>query len=160
MQLSARHSYFLIKRCFYMSKFAAAVICCLAAFLNFGCGGSAGPGNNQPLANSNQNSAQNTNLANVPPEFSTSPVPLENNTAPGIPANAGQVPKGATPIPGIPANTRPLPKGTTPTPGIPSEEELRRQQKYGVGNINAPPPANGNPPMILSNRKWHVNRPQ
>ena len=144
-----------------MSKFIAVVICCLAAVLNFGCG-SAGTGNTQPAANSNQNPARNVDQANLPPEFSTSPIQMANNTAPGIPANVGQVQKGATPTPGIPGITRPLPKGTTPTPGIPSPEEIRRQRKFGVGNVGNvnTPPANSTPPMMMSNRKRHPGKPQ
>jgi hypothetical protein len=82
----------------------------------------------------NQNSGKAnvaTSEKDLPPGFSTSPLPLKGST-PGIPdANiAKELPKGPTPTPGIPDPkelSKPFKPGKTPTPGIPSEEEIRRQ---------------------------------
>lgn len=99
------------------------------------CGGS-------NTANTNSNANAN-NQSNLPPGFSTSPVPLSNNSTPGIPppgsANVAINPNG-TPTPGIPANAKPLSKGVTPTPGIPSEAELKKQLKsVPLSDVNSNP---------------------
>lgn len=115
----------------------AAVI--LAA-LSFGCG-SSGP------TNSAKNSAANSNTvkmdpANMPEGLSPNSPPLPTgNATPGIPANLGPLPKGATPTPGIPSPDqlkKGLKPGLTPTPGIPSPEELRKQMGMKPANVNTP----------------------
>lgn len=86
----------------------------------------------------NQIQNQNSGTANVstsekelPPGFSTSPLPIQGST-PGIPDpnTAKEIPKGTTPTPGIPdvkELNKPFKPGKTPTPGIPSPEEIKRQ---------------------------------
>ena len=123
-------------------------------------------------AESNTNSNSNVNPAvgtgnvavdpnNLPEGLSTAPVVPSANMTPGIPdpKNANIIQKGATPTPGIPdpANLRkPFKPGATPTPGIPSQEELRRQMQGG-GNTTAPPPVQGDTPMM---RKKATPKPQ
>lgn len=74
-------------------------------------------------SNVNVNAVSNTN---IPPEFSSSPVPM-STMPPGIPdpnSNTGSVQRGATPIPGIPDEkdiNKPFKKGPTPIPGIPDD---------------------------------------
>ena len=71
-----------------------------------------------PTANANVASAVNLDPANMPPGFSTSPVPMSANSTPGIPdpndANANKLPTGN--IPGIPDPNKktPQPKNTPP----------------------------------------------
>ncbi len=92
-------------------------------------------GDSTEAPNTNTNTAVvNIDPANLPPGFSTSPVPLSNNSTPGIPADPANTnlinPKG-TPTPGIPdpANINKMKKGTTPTPGIPDPANMRKQMK-------------------------------
>lgn len=91
-----------------------------------------------PEANDSNQSKVDTKT--LPPEFSTSPVPLSTNSTPGIPdpksVDANATPeKGTTPTPGIPSQAelnKPVKKGATPTPGIPSEEELKAGKNRGT----------------------------
>ncbi len=147
-----RHLHFQITRYLLMLKRILAALCCFCVVAGFGCG---------PSANSNANPSRTLDNANLPPGLSVSPVPPSSNSTPGIPANFGQLPKGATPTPGIPdpkTLNKPFKPGATPTPGIPSLEELRRQMN-NPGNINIPP-ANGVIPMIQNKRKLHPGKPQ
>ena len=95
-----------------------------------------------PNTNANTNVIVN-NPTNLPPGFSTSPVPPSSNTTPGIPApgniNISNGAKGAT-TPGIPdpANINKVPRGVTPTPGIPANS-LKRQGNPPLSEVNTPP---------------------
>lgn len=108
-----------------LKKFLFAIICVSFA-LNLACQTATTP-------ETNASNAAKADTKNLPPEFSTSPVPPSGNSTPGIPdpktINANALPeKGATPIPGIPSQeelNKPVKKGATPTPGIPSEEEIK-----------------------------------
>ena len=114
-------------------------------------------GSAEPNANANVNQSVgvgnvNVDANNLPEGLSTSPIPPSANTTPGIPdpKEAANVPKGATPTPGIPdpANLRkPFKPGATPTPGIPDPETLRRQMQRNT-NMTAPPPVQGDVPMM------------
>jgi hypothetical protein len=111
-------------------KFCGFLILTMSA-MNFSC-------KTETTENAGVNTNVAANVANVstsekdlPPEFSTSPLPIQGTT-PGIPdPNAiNSVPKGTTPTPGIPdvkELNKPFKPGKTPTPGIPDEETLRRQ---------------------------------
>ena len=116
----------------------------------------------QTSVNVNVN-AVSTNNANIPPEFSMSPIPPSANTTPGISANGvTALPKGATPTPGIPdpklANRKMKP-GATPTPGIPDPETLRRQmQGLERPNVNGVEPPGGG--MMMKKKPQPVNKPQ
>ena len=91
----------------------------------------------------NANTAVNANRidsANIPPEFSTSPLPTNENI-PGIPnpndANANKIPAGN--VPGIPDTNKaktPQAKNTPPIPGIPSEAEIKRQMNTPLQDVN------------------------
>lgn len=137
-----------------VSLIALLFISCLI----FACG-------SVPQANSNMVvvNANSSNNANIPPEFSTSPIPPSANTTPGIPANGvNTLPKGATPTPGIPdpklAN-RKLKPGATPTPGIPDPETLKRQmQGLERPNDNTLAPPGGG--MMMKKKPQPVNKPQ
>ncbi|MGI8786660.1 MAG: hypothetical protein ACR2HG_02710 [Pyrinomonadaceae bacterium] len=108
-------------------------------------------------ANVNANNAgatNQTNPANVPPEFSTNTLPMNGGATPGIPnpndPNANKVPTGN--IPGIPNNTNslgktPQPKKTPPIPGIPDDETIRRQMNTPLKDVNVV----NNPPKTQSN---------
>lgn len=95
-----------------------------------------------PNTNANTNVVVNS-PTNLPPGFSTSPVPPSGNTTPGIPApgnvNISNGAKGAT-TPGIPApgDVNKVPRGITPTPGI-SANSLKRQSNPPLSDVNAPP---------------------
>jgi hypothetical protein len=91
------------------------------------------------------NSGPNSNVpANVPPEFSGTPIAPDGNETPGIPpanqANMTNMPRGATPTPGIPdpstIGKTPVPKGATPTPGIPPPEVLKKQATTIIKDAN------------------------
>ena len=78
--------------------------------------------------------------ANIPPEFSSSPVPMSTMPA-GIPdpnSNASSVQRGATPIPGIPDEkdiNKPFKKGPTPIPGIP--DDVIKNNPLNNSTVNA-----------------------
>ncbi|RMH34600.1 MAG: hypothetical protein D6687_03215 [Acidobacteria bacterium] len=109
-----------------VAKFYSFLI--LTAILTFGCSNT----QQTEKTDANANTVKvSTSEKDLPPGFSTSPLPTQGET-PGIPApNAvNSVPKGATPTPGIPDPkelSKPFKPGKTPTPGIPDEETLRRQ---------------------------------
>ncbi|CAN5426336.1 hypothetical protein BH18ACI1_BH18ACI1_11420 [soil metagenome] len=115
-----------------------------------------------PNTNTNVNAVTNLNNANLPPEFSASPLPMSANSTPGIPdpnsVNINRMPKGATPTPGIPDPKnigKPLPRGATPTPGIPDEKTLKEQMKNSTSNSRMeqkPPQTDSNPTRSPSNR--------
>lgn len=97
-----------------------------------------------PTTNANavgSNVIQNIDAKDLPPGFSTSPVPMTGST-PGIPdpndANANKIPTGN--IPGIPdtskAGKTPQPKVTPPIPGIPDQETIRRQMNTPLKDVN------------------------
>jgi hypothetical protein len=93
---------------------------------------------NANLANTVGIGNVNVNQSDLPPGFSTSPLPMNGTETPGIPpANqSNAVPKGATPTPGIPDPkdvNKPIRPGATPTPGIPSPDEIRKQMR-GTSN--------------------------
>jgi hypothetical protein len=124
-----------------MSKNVLLILILALIAINFAC---------SPVETTNTNANTNvivTNQANLPPGFSTSPVPPSGNTTPGIPdpanINVSNGAKGAT-TPGIPdpANIgKPLPKGATPTPGIPDVNTLKRQSNPPLNNSAVKPPA-------------------
>ncbi len=98
-----------------------------------------------PKTNSNASSAnmiQNANATDLPPGFSTSPIPVNSNSIPGIPGpndpNANRVPTGN--IPGIPDANKmgknPQTKKTPPIPGIPDQETLKRQMNTPLQDVN------------------------
>ena len=98
-----------------MSKFYVFLIIGLLFVISSACSTTDAP-------SENVNAPTN---ANMPPEFSASPVPM-SSLPPGIPdPNSNvNVQKGATPIPGIPEGKdlgKPIQKGATPIPGIPDE---------------------------------------
>ncbi len=97
-----------------------------------------------PSTNANTmgaNGIQNINAADLPPEFSTKPVPM-NGSTPGIPnpndPNANKVPMGN--IPGIPDTNKmgktPQPKNTPKIPGIPDQETLKKQMNTPLQDVN------------------------
>ena len=99
----------------------------------------------------NANMVQNVNTADLPPGFSTAPVPV-NGSTPGIPGpnevNANQVPTGN--IPGI-SNTNvmgknPQTKKTPPIPGIPDQETIKKQMNTPLQDVNVV----NNPPKSQS----------
>ena len=87
------------------------------------------------------NVIKNINAADLPPGFSTSPVPMTGST-PGIPGpndvNANKIPAGG--IPGIPDPSKigktPQPKVTPPIPGIPDQETIKRQMNTPLKDVN------------------------
>lgn len=98
-----------------------------------------------PKTNANTvgaNGIQNINAEDLPPGFSTSPVPMSANSTPGIPGpndvNANKVPTGN--IPGIPDTNKmgrtPQPKNTPPIPGIPDQETIKRQMNTPLKDVN------------------------
>ncbi len=125
-----------------MLKLCVTGTAMLLAVLSFGCG-SSGPANSGTnTAATNSSNAVKIDPANMPEGLSPNSTPVPNGSAtPGIPANLGPLPKGATPTPGIP-DAATLKKGVkpglTPTPGIPSPEELRKQMGMKPTNMNAP----------------------
>ncbi|MBA3633508.1 MAG: hypothetical protein H0W58_12005 [Acidobacteria bacterium] len=112
--------------------------------------------------NTNVNAVTNLNNANLPPEFSGSPLPMSANSTPGIPnsnsVNINSMPKGATSTPGIPDEKnigKPLPRGATPTPGIPDEKTLKEQINNSASNSRReqkPPQSDSNPTKSPTNR--------
>jgi hypothetical protein len=122
-------------RNFMLRNFLFGLFCALIT-INLAC---------QSAETPNANSGNKANVqTNIPPEFSTSPVPPSGNSTPGIPdpknINVNAVPKGTTPTPGIPDPSKigktPMPKGTPPIPGIPDEETLKRQANRVIRNAN------------------------
>jgi len=107
-----------------MSKFTTYIFLAALALMSFACSG----GNTQN---------QNSNQANIPPEFSNKQIITNGNGVPGIdPKNMNVTPNpNGTPTPGIPANgnivIKPNPKGTS-TPGIPSEKELKQMMNNSM----------------------------
>ena len=90
---------------------------------------------------SGANTVQNINATDLPPGFSTSPVPMTGST-PGIPgpndANANKIPAGK--IPGIPDTNKmgktPQPKVTPSIPGIPDQETIKKQMNTPLRDVN------------------------
>lgn len=124
-----------------MLKLSVTGTAMLLAALSFGCG-SSGPTNS-----ATNTAAQNSNTvkldpANMPEGLTPNATPASNGSPiPGIPANLGPLPKGATPTPGIPSAEqlkKGIKPGLTPTPGIPSPEELRKQMGLKPANVNTP----------------------
>lgn len=131
-----------------MSKKVFFIIICLPLVLNLACTKAAKP-------NENINSAANIKeSADIPPGFSTSPLPPSTNTIPGIPdpksINANSLTRGNTSIPGIPnpktIGKTPVPKKTPPIPGIPDEETLKKQMNTIIKDVNVV----NNPPKSQS----------
>lgn len=142
------------------SRFFLIMTSAAAVLAAIGCGGSTSS-NSAGNSNVSANAAViKTDPANMPEGLTASPLPPSANQTPGIPANVTNLPKGATPTPGIPSESeirKPIKPGATPTPGIPSPEEIRRQLGQGAKmDVNAPPPANSEPP---ANKKIVKNRP-
>ena len=135
------------------------VLICFSVAANLACSTA-----NMPTSNANTGNAVNLDQANLPPGFSSSPVPVNANI-PGIPnpgdANANKIPAGN--IPGIPDTNKktPQPKKTPPIPGIPSEAEIKKQMNTplkDVNIVNNPPPgsrpdANNRPPEKRGNTR-------
>lgn len=123
-----------------MKKILLTLVC-FTVSLNAACTSS-----DAPTANANTmvtNGIQNMNAAELPPGFSTSPIPMNGNAAtPGIPdprdANANKVPVGD--IPGIPDTNKmgktPQPKNTPPIPGIPDEKTIKEQMNTPLKDVN------------------------
>ena len=113
------------------------VLICLMFIANTGC--STTDTATSTNANANVGNVVNLDPANLPPGFSTSPVPVNGNI-PGIPnpndANANKIPAGN--IPGIPDPNKktPQPKNTPPIPGIPSEAEIKKQMNTPLQDVN------------------------
>lgn len=108
-------------------------------FLNLSCTTAESPTTNANTVGGNV--IQNINAADLPPGFSTSPVPMIGST-PGIPGpndvNANKIPVGN--IPGIPnadkLGKNPQPKVTPPIPGIPDQETIKRQMNTPLKDVN------------------------
>ena len=118
-----------------------------------GCGGGAGKVANAPNTNINAVTSSTVDPANMPAGISANEIRQPVN-APGIPANGGQLPKGATPTPGIPSPAelkKPFKPGATPTPGIPDQETIRKALGQRSTNVNTSPPTGNNPPMMKNN---------
>ncbi|CAN5588876.1 hypothetical protein BH24ACI3_BH24ACI3_05850 [soil metagenome] len=114
----------------------------VALSFGIGCGKAVDVGTSNSA--NTANAIVTTDANALPPGFSPKPLEPSANSTPGIPppGQARITEKGATPTPGIPepgTGDKRLKPGTTPTPGIPSEEEIRRQMRQPVGNVNAPP---------------------
>lgn len=124
------------------------VLICFSAAGNLACSTA-----ESPPANVNTTNAANLDPANLPPGFSTSPIPLGTNSTPGIPgpndSNANAAP--AKNIPGIPDTNKmgktPQPKNTPRIPGIPDDETIRRQMNTPLKDVNVV----NNPPKNQSN---------
>ena len=127
------------------------ILICLTFTAGLACSTTETPANN----NANVGNVVNLDPANLPPGFSTSPVPVNGNI-PGIPnpndANANKIPAGN--IPGIPDSNKktPQPKNTPPIPGIPSEAEIKKQMNTPLQDVNVV----NNPPKSQSDEN---NRP-
>lgn len=145
-----------------MSKKVLFILFCLSISINTACQNAAKPGENANTAANVKESVE------MPPGFSTSPVPMSGNTIPGIPdpksVNANNAANGATPIPGIPdpkiIGKTPVPKKTPPIPGIPDEATLKKQMNTIMTDVNVvnnpPKSANGS----TSNRPVKKSRGQ
>ncbi len=137
-----------------MSKKVLFILICLSFALNLAC-------QNAAKSNENVNSVANVKeSADIPPGFSTSPLPPSGNSTLGIPdpqsINANNLPKGTSPIPGIPdpktIGKTPVPKKTPPIPGIPDEATLKKQMNTIIKDVNVV----NNPPKSQSGNS---NRP-
>ena len=142
-----------------MTRIIFLIALLAAAVFVFACGSA-------PVSNTNVTvNVSSTNNANIPPEFSMSPIPPSANSTVGIPANGvNTLPKGATPTPGIPdpnVANRKLKPGATPTPGIPDPETLKRQMQ-GLErpntNVNGLAPPGGG--MMMKKKPTPVNKPE
>lgn len=128
-----------------MLKKVSLVLFCFSIATTLACSSGNTPSNAN--ANMMNGGAVNLDPANLPPGFSTSPVPVNGNI-PGIPnpndPNSNKVPMSN--IPGIPDPNKktPQPKNTPPIPGIPSEAEIKRQMNTPLKDVNVVnnPPAN------------------
>ena len=114
-----------------LSKFLFALIC-LSVVVSLAC-------STTGTSNANAgNAANQTDSANLPSGFSTSPVPMSANSTPGIPnaSDANKVPMEN--IPGIPDPNKktPVPKNTPPIPGIPDQETLKKQMNTPIRDVN------------------------
>ncbi|HLM59819.1 MAG TPA: hypothetical protein VK308_03340 [Pyrinomonadaceae bacterium] len=133
-----------------MLKKIVFVLICFSFAANLACSTA-----ETPTTNANTGNAVNLDPANLPPGFSTSPVPINGNI-PGIPnpndPNANKIPTGN--IPGIPDANKQTPqsKKTPPIPGIPSEEEIKRQMNSPLKDVNVV----NNPPKTQTDAN---NRP-
>ena len=105
---------------------------CFSLATNLACSTTEAPNTNSV------GTANRIDPANIPPEFSSTPINANGASIPGItdPNNANKVPTGN--IPGIPDPNKktPQPKNTPPIPGIPSEEEIRRQMNTPLQDVN------------------------
>ncbi len=137
------------------------ILVCFSVAANLACSSA-----NPPTSNANVANAVNLNSANLPPGFSTSPVPMSANSTPGIPdpndANANKLPTGN--IPGIPDPNKktPQPKNTPPIPGIPDEKTIREQMNTPLKDVNVvnnppktQPDANNQP----ANKRGNTRQP-
>ena len=121
-----------------MWKKIAFLLFCVLMTANLACQSA-----ETPNANANANVFKTVDPANLPPGFSTTPLPANGTPTPGIPdpANVNITSRpGATPTPGIPDQKslgKPLPKGETPTPGIPDPETLKKQSNKPAANSKA-----------------------
>jgi hypothetical protein len=111
------------------------VLICFTSAANLACSTT----DTATSTNANVGNVVNLDPANLPPGFSTSPVPVNGNI-PGITntndANANKIPGGN--IPGIPDPNKktPQPKNTPPIPGIPSEAEIKKQMNTPLQDVN------------------------
>ena len=142
-----------------MLKKVLFILLCAALAANSSCSTAETPNVNSA------GSANQSDSANIPPEFSTSPIPVNGNI-PGIPnlndANANKIPSGN--IPGIPDTNKktPQPKKTPPIPGIPSEAEIKRQMNtplQDVNVVNNPPPSQSDANNRPANKRGNTRQP-
>ena len=137
-----------------MIKKILLVLINLLVAINLAC-------SNAATSNSAANQAvvTNTKTANLPEGLSGNPLPLSNNSTPGIPdpkAINANISRGASSTPGIPDTSQtgktPQPKNTPRIAGIPDEETLRKQMTTPADRSVM----NRNPPESDSNSN---NRP-
>lgn len=143
-----------------LRNFLFILICFLVA-ANTACSSATAP-----TANANTANVVNLDPANMPPGFSTSPIPIGANSIPGIPdpndANANKIPTGN--IPGIPDPNKktPQPKKTPPIPGIPDEKTIREQMNTplkDVNIVNNPPKAQSDANNQPANKRGNTRQP-
>ncbi len=116
--------------------------------LNAACTTAESPATN--AVSPDANSVKIINAADLPPGFSTNPVPMSANSTPGIPGpnDVNKIPSGN--IPGIPDANKmgknPQTKKTPPIPGIPDQETIKKQMNTPLQDVNIV----NNPPKSTS----------
>ena len=124
------------------------VLVCFLLAINLAC-------QSANTTNSNANTS-----ANIPPEFSSSPIPMNGNFIPGI-TNANSVDANKT-TPGIPdaiKNKTAVPKGGK-TPGIPDQETIKKQINTQLTDVNiVNNPSDGKKQNENVNNSNNTNKP-